>query len=168
MLYDILAETAHAQPDKPAVICGQKQFTYAQLLDRVDRLANALKDIGIARSHRIAVIHRNCHRCLESYFAAAKLGAILVPLNYRLISKDYIYVINNCLVHTLICHPRYISWVYQNNLEVPLIENIILTESPDKQCPANERISDYETMLGKAFKRDMRNNDILESDIAQI
>jgi acyl-CoA synthetase (AMP-forming)/AMP-acid ligase II len=91
-----------------------------------------------------------------------------VPLNYRLISKDYYYMINNSLTHTVIAQPEFISWVYENNLEVPLIENIILTEPSDNHCPANERIIDYETLLSRESQKDMNTNRIMETDIAQI
>lgn len=168
VLYSILSKTASRHPDELAVICGDDSFTYAQLKDRVDRLACGLMEMGIGNSNRVAVIHRNCHRYLEAYFAVAKLGAYLVPLNYRLISKDYYYMINNSLTHTVIAQPEYISWIYENNLEVPLIENIILTGPSDNHCPANERIVDYETLLGREPREDENFTGFMETDIAQI
>jgi acyl-CoA synthetase (AMP-forming)/AMP-acid ligase II len=168
VLYSILSETASEHPDDLAAICGDDSFTYSQLKERVDRLTSGLKGLGIRHSDRIAVIHRNCHRYLEAYFAAAKLGAILVPMNYRLLSKDYYYMINNSLTHTVIAQPEFISWVYENNLEIPLIKYIILTETDDKNCPANEGMMDYEEFLTKASPQKIDHSSIMDIEMSQI
>ena len=79
MLYDLLRKTAKTRPDKTAVICGDIQYNYDKFKDRVDRLANGLQTLGIRKNDKIAILHKNCHKFLETYFAAAKIGAILVP-----------------------------------------------------------------------------------------
>ena len=84
MLYDLLHKTAETIPEKTAVICGEEQYNYIQFKDRIDRLASGLRSLGIRKNDKIAILHKNCHKFLETYFAAAKIGAILVPMNYRL------------------------------------------------------------------------------------
>jgi len=83
-LNEILPKAAKLYPDYEAVVCGDVRLSYDQFARRVWRLANGLSSIGLSRGDRLAVLHENCHVFLEAYFAAAHLGIILVPLNYRL------------------------------------------------------------------------------------
>ncbi len=70
-------------PDRPAVLFEGQQFTFAQLQERVNRLANALADLGVGPGDRVATMQVNCPQGIELYFAAALLDAIYVPLNFR-------------------------------------------------------------------------------------
>ena len=70
-------------PARPAVLFEGQQFTFAQMQERVNRLANALADLGVSPGDRIATMQVNCHQGIEIYFAAALLDAIYVPLNFR-------------------------------------------------------------------------------------
>ncbi|MBV9597624.1 MAG: AMP-binding protein [Chloroflexi bacterium] len=78
------------------MVCGDTRLTYAQLGDRADRLADGLATLGIRDGMRVAVLERNCHRYMEVYFAAARLGAILVPLNTRLSSRELSAILVDC------------------------------------------------------------------------
>ena len=80
-LYDILAKTSQKYPDKLAVICGDHKGTYQQIKERVDQLAASFQSMGIGVDDKVAIIHKNCHVFFETYFAAAKIGAVLVPIN---------------------------------------------------------------------------------------
>ncbi|VEN74398.1 conserved hypothetical protein [Candidatus Desulfarcum epimagneticum] len=80
----ILEKALSLYADKEAVISGENRFTYRQFARRVFCLAGFLKSRGIGPGHRVAILHPNTHEFLECYFAAAELGAILVPLNSRL------------------------------------------------------------------------------------
>jgi fatty-acyl-CoA synthase len=108
MLYDLLRKTVETSPDKTAVICGDKSYNYSQFKDRVDRLASGLRSLGIRKNDRVAILHKNCHQFLETYFAAAKIGAILVPINYRLSAEDFVYILDNSQAKLLITQPELI------------------------------------------------------------
>lgn len=128
-LYTILSNTVESYPDKLALICGNRRYTYTQFKKRVDKLAQGLKSHGIRKDDKIAIIHHNCHRFMEAYFAAAKIGAILVPVNYRLAPHDFIYILNNSQAKVLIAQPHLISSLMEKREKLPLLRNIILTES---------------------------------------
>ena len=149
MLFEILQKTCANLPDKPAVICGHHSFTYIQLRDRVEKLAAGLQALGIKKHDKIAIIHRNCHRFLETYFAAAKLGAILVPVNHRLDAKDYIYILDNSQSELLIAQPDLISGLdlFTLKKKLPLLQRIIFTETgwPEE---VQGQPYDYESLLG--------------------
>ena len=85
---DILERNRRDAPDREAVVCGDVRLTYAEVGARVDRLAAVLTELGLGRGARVAVLEKNCHRFLELYFAAAQVGTVLVPLNYRLAGPE--------------------------------------------------------------------------------
>ncbi|CAI8056851.1 3-oxocholest-4-en-26-oate--CoA ligase [Geodia barretti] len=70
-------------PDRTAMIFDGREFTYAQISQRVNRLANAMAELGVTPGDRIATMQVNSHRSIELYFAAAQLDAVYVPINFR-------------------------------------------------------------------------------------
>jgi fatty-acyl-CoA synthase len=127
-LFKILQEAASRSPDKLAFICGKNRYTYSQLKERVDKLAKGLQSIGIREKDKIAIIHRNCHRYLEAYFASAKIGAVLVPINYRLSGKDFVFIMNDARVSLLIAQPDLVSCLDGKAPRLPLLKNCIVTD----------------------------------------
>ena len=75
-----IARRARRTPDRVAVLHGDDRLTYAQLHDRVTRLAHGLRGLGVRRGDRVAYLGPNHPAFLETLFAAGTLGAILVPL----------------------------------------------------------------------------------------
>ena len=73
---------------KTAVISGERTVSYADLADRTDRLANALKDRGVAKGDRVAYLGENDPSFVEAFFACGLIGAIFVPLNTRLAAPE--------------------------------------------------------------------------------
>jgi acyl-CoA synthetase (AMP-forming)/AMP-acid ligase II len=92
---EILDRARNLYPRKTGVVCGDETFTYAQLGERVDRLSGAFIDLGLKKGDRIAILHRNCHRYLESYFSALHAGMVLCPLNYRLSPHELTVILND-------------------------------------------------------------------------
>ena len=83
-----IARRARRTPDRAAVFHGADRLTYAQLHDRVTRLAHGLRGLGVRRGDRVAYLGPNHPAFLETLFAAGTLGAILVPLNTRLAAPE--------------------------------------------------------------------------------
>ena len=93
---DVLAQHA-AHTAQLACVCGADRYTYAELDDRTNRLANALSDLGVGHGDRILWLAQNCHRLLESMLAAAKLGAVMCPVNWRQSADELAFVIRTAL-----------------------------------------------------------------------
>jgi fatty-acyl-CoA synthase len=89
-------------PHRKALTFEGTTWTYGELQDRIDRLASALRAHGVCRGDRVGFLGFNQPSFLETLFAAARLGAIFVPLNFRLSGPELSYIINNAGVHTLI------------------------------------------------------------------
>ena len=95
LLTEILPRAAAEYPEKTAVVCGPSRLTYRALAGRVGRLAAVFGTYKVGPGDRVALLHRNCHRALEAYFAAVHAGAVLVPLNYRLTPHDLAYILDD-------------------------------------------------------------------------
>ncbi len=90
----ITSKRAILTPDKTVFIYEDSPVTYKELNDNVNRIAHCLKEKGLKNGDRIAVLSLNCPEFLEVYFAAAKLGAIFVPMNFRLVAPEVEYQLN--------------------------------------------------------------------------
>ena len=80
---EILLIAAAIVPERTAVVFDRERISFAALQERVNRLANAMRELGVGRGDRVAAMHTNSHHLLEIYFAAAQLDAIYVPINFR-------------------------------------------------------------------------------------
>ena len=103
----LLKKALSLYADKEAVVCGQNRYTYGQLAERIHRLSHFLKDTGVDKGDRVAILHQNSHQFIETYFAAAQLGAILVPLNIRLSPKELSFILEDSGAALLITARRF-------------------------------------------------------------
>src|SRR5512133_1736582 len=94
-LADILHRSAARAPHKPAVLCGDVRWTYAELDDLCSRLAAGLAGRGVAKGTRVAVLARNSHAFVALRFALALLGAVLVPINFMLKPDEVAYILRH-------------------------------------------------------------------------
>jgi len=89
-------------PAKEAVVDGDRRLSYRELNRRVNRLANALLELGLRNGDRMAILSYNRVEFIEVIMAAAKLGLILVPLNWRLTAAELAYILNDSGAETLL------------------------------------------------------------------
>ena len=106
---DFLSIAGAICPERDSMVFEGKRWTYAQLNERVNRLANGLAKLGVQQGDRIGIIHVNCPQYVESYFAVAKLGGILVPLNFRAKADELSYMIANAGAKILFVGSRYLD-----------------------------------------------------------
>jgi fatty-acyl-CoA synthase len=108
---DFLDRAAALFPSKVAIVDGERRFTYAQYAERVNRLSNALLALGLEQGDRVCILSPNSHYFLEGFYATARIGVILVPLNFRLISEDHEYIINHAGVKAVLVDYEYTHMV---------------------------------------------------------
>jgi fatty-acyl-CoA synthase len=101
-LGDILRRTAQRLPDKTAVICGNTQWSYAQFDALVTRLAVGLVAIGIQSGDHVAMLARNSHGFAAMRFALARMGAVLVPINFMLKADEVAYILRHAQAKVLV------------------------------------------------------------------
>jgi len=91
----MLKRVAEEKGDREAVVFENIRMTYGELNARVNRLANAMNSMGLKKGDRAGVLLFNCSQYLEIYYAAAKLGVILVTMNYRLAANELQYILDD-------------------------------------------------------------------------
>jgi fatty-acyl-CoA synthase len=94
-LADLLRRTARRFPDKPAILCGATRWTFREFDEVTGRLAAGLAGIGVGQGVRVAVLARNSHAFAALRFALARLGAVLVPINFMLKAEEAAYILRH-------------------------------------------------------------------------
>ncbi|HET8883230.1 MAG TPA: acyl-CoA synthetase [Solimonas sp.] len=101
-LADLLRRSAARTPAKTALVCGELRQSYAELDETVNRTAQALAARGIAQGDHVALLSRNNHAFVVVRFAVARLGAVLVPINFMLNAGEVAYILANAEVCAVI------------------------------------------------------------------
>ena len=96
LISSFLARAVDLYPARVAVVDGERRLTFRELEARVRRLVGALKGLGLRRGDRVAVIDVNSSRYLELYYACARAGFVLAPLNIRLSPPEIRYILRDC------------------------------------------------------------------------
>ena len=91
-----LDRNAAIHRDKPALVCEDRTLGYLELAARARRLADALASRGVGRGDRVATLMYNQHELVETVFACARIGAIAVPLNWRLALDELTFILRDC------------------------------------------------------------------------
>ncbi len=111
LVNDFLRRAATLYPDKTAIVDGAQRFTYREFQQRAHRLSNALLALGIGKGDRVCILSPNSHHFLESFYGTSQIGAILVPLNYRLVAADHEYILNHAGVCAVLVDQDYTAVV---------------------------------------------------------
>jgi fatty-acyl-CoA synthase len=131
LLGELVARNARKFPDREAVVYGNTRLTYREFNARVNRLAHALMDMGIKKGEKVAILLFNCSQYLEAYIALAKMGAIAVPLNFRLHPEELTYIINNSDAVALILGEAFVGTVRGIQKDLPQVRQYVsVTEKP--------------------------------------
>ena len=121
-LYEVAKKNAQVFPDCLAAVDENKRLTFKQFLDMVNRLAVGLRKEGIKRGDRIAIMSRNNMESFVLYFAAARCGAIFVPLNTRLSQGEIEYILNDCQPKLLFVESPFQPLLGQNMVKVDSVK----------------------------------------------
>ena len=131
-------------PEREAVVDGALRLNYRDFFERCDRWSSALQQMGIQHGDRVAYIAPNTHAQLESFYAVPQIGAVVVPINYRLVADDFAYIINHSGARIVCAHSEYLDAVDGIRAQLPRVEKFVALEG------AREGWLDYEAMLSAA------------------
>lgn len=149
--------------DREAVVDGEERFSYAEFFHRCDLWSSALQKMGIRQGDRVAYIAPNTHSNLEGYYAVPQLGAVLVPINYRLTADDFVYLINHSGARIVCAHTDYLDALDGVRSQLGGVEHFIALEGGE-QRPG---WLDYESILAHSSPKFTR-PDISERDLLTI
>ena len=143
-----LARTARKTPDARALKFGDEERTFRELDERVTRLANALADRGVSYGDRVATIMMNRLEVVETYMASCRLGAICVPINFRLVPDEVTYIATDSGTKALVVDADLAETAGSVRQRVPALETcLVVADSADAAGPGAEL---YEPVLAAA------------------
>ena len=119
-IWTTLKKAMALYPEKIAVVDGKCSFTYMQIGERAGALCRFFQSQRIGTKDRISILEVNTHSFLETYYAAAGIGAILCPLNYRLSAKEIAFILRDCGA----------KWLLAGNYFASLVKDILDEENP--------------------------------------
>jgi fatty-acyl-CoA synthase len=108
---------ADLHPNKRAIIFKDEKITYSELNDRANRTSSWLQSLGIEKGDRVAAMLNNCPEFVELFLACARLGAIFVPLNFRLAAAELEYLLKNCRPRLFVFGQEFTDTVKKLNIE---------------------------------------------------
>jgi long-chain acyl-CoA synthetase len=94
-LFDIICRNARLHPQRTAIVFEGRRVSHRDYLARVERLASGLAAAGVSGGDRIGIVSQNCLEYLDLYGAAARLGAIMLPVNWRLAAEEMVQVLDD-------------------------------------------------------------------------
>src|SRR5579871_2558276 len=130
--------------DREAIVFDGVRRTYGEFLDRCDRWSSRLQRLGVRRGDRVAYIAQNIPTNLEGYYAVPRIGAVLVPINYRLTADDFVYILNHSGARVLCVDKDYVAAVETIRGQLPKVEHFVSLEGP------REGWVDYEAEIAAA------------------
>lgn len=139
-----LNRSARRQRGKIAIICGNTEWSYAELDRLVDRMCNGLRGAGIVKGDRIAVMARNSHAFVVLRYAAARAGAVLVPINFMLSVEDAGYIVQHSGARLLFADSSTLDVAQQASTDA--IEAIYGLPREDEGAP--DGLPSWEDLLG--------------------
>jgi fatty-acyl-CoA synthase len=144
---DFLLRASRVYPEKTAIVDGALRLSYRQFAERANRLSNALLGLGVRKGDRVCMLSPNSHFFLESFFGVSRIGAILVPLNFRLSTEEHRYILNHAGVKVVLVDHEYAPVVDAIRPELRTVEHWIAA------VPAGtpgEGWRDWEALIGDA------------------
>jgi fatty-acyl-CoA synthase len=157
--------TRKLYPEREAVVDGDVRLTYEQFFSRCDRWSAVLQALGVQQGDRVAYIAPNSHAQLESFYAVPQIGAVLVPVNYRLTADDFVYLINHSGSKIVCAHSDYLDAIAGIRSQLSTVEALVALEGVGEE--GRQGWLGYEKLLSEA-PADFIQPDIRETDLLTI
>ncbi|MBW2637323.1 MAG: long-chain-fatty-acid--CoA ligase [Deltaproteobacteria bacterium] len=159
---DLLRRGVKVFSDRVAIHYKDRALSYAELNERVNRLANSMLEMGIQKGDNIAILSSNSNAYLEVILAGGKIGAATVTLNARLKGDELTYIINNSDAKALYTTPVFLELIGTISEELPLIEHYICIGESDSAY--KDVYQDYEKLLAEGSPEEPASS-VVESDV---
>jgi len=128
LITEFLDLPAMLVPERTAIVFEGEQYSYTQLKERVNRLADSLNRLGLEKGERAAILEVNCNEYVEACFATTKLGGIFVPLNFRVKQEELAYLVNKAEPKILFMGSRYADMVNSTRPQLSSVKHFIIID----------------------------------------
>lgn len=132
---ELLNKSIHKFPDKLAVIDGDRRITYAALKNRVNTLAGWFQINGIKKGEKVALLLYNSIEFVECFIALAKIGAIVIPVNFRMHKSEITYILQNSDAKMLISHFDFMQDIEEMKDKLPVLEEVVIVSDDIDASP---------------------------------
>ena len=149
-LADLFEATADAVADRTAIVCGDRGFTYRELDERATRLANHLAAHGVGRGDHVGLYLYNGPEYVEGTFAAYKLGAVPINVNYRYVEGELAYLFDNADLKALIHGREFVDRIAHVAPDAPKLTVFVSVEDGTDADLAAIGAVEYEAALAAA------------------
>jgi len=133
---DMVARHARLRPDDTALVDPRSRRSYGELDDRVTRLGNALAQRGVSPGDRVAVLGVNSIELVEAWLAVLRIGAIAVPVNFRLVADEIAYVLADSGAVAVVCDLAFAPAVEQARQKAPAVHTVVTIGGDHEQLLA--------------------------------
>src|SRR5690606_23106320 len=125
--FSVLAHHATRTPGKAIAVFGGREVTYAEMAERSVALAGGLHERGVGKGDVVGLLSYNCPEFLETVFAANYLGAIAMPINWRLAAPEVRYILEHSEAKALVCDEQLLELADEatNGIEGSLVRACI-------------------------------------------
>ena len=141
---DFARRTRRLHGAREGVVDGDLRLTYEQFFDRCDRWSSALQGLDVRQGDRVATIAPNTHAQLEAFYAVPQIGAVLVPVNYRLTADDFVYIVNHSGASVVCVDQDYLDTVDGVRDQMPDVTHFVALRG------ARDGWLDYEAAIAAA------------------
>ena len=132
LVQSFLEESARRLPSKVALICDKKRLTYMEIDERANRVARFLRQSGVQRQDRVAILLENSAESVIGMFAILKADAIFIILSPSMKSQKLLYILNDCQVKVLFTHTDKLEIVSAVSGSAPSLSSVIFVGEKDK------------------------------------
>jgi fatty-acyl-CoA synthase len=152
---EFMRRTRKLYADREGVVDGTQRWSYGEFFDRCDRWSSALQRMGVRQGDRVAYIAPNIHAQLESFYAIPQLGAVLVPINFRLVADDFRYLIQHSGATVVCASSDYLDAVDSIRNDLRGVKHFVALDGPSSApgAAAGKRRAgwlDYEASIANA------------------
>ena len=137
----LLEKAAQVHLDNPLFIFGDERLSYVQVNRRVNSVANALRNIGVARQDKVSVMLPSGFEYPIVWLAIAKLGAVIVPTNINYQEHDLEYILSDSEASCMVIHADYLSLLEKVSAKTPALKNVVVSGSTPAGYHCLEEIS---------------------------
>ncbi len=109
---------------------GTRRFTYGEFFERCDRFSSLLRRLGVGPGDRVATLASNSRAQLEAFYAVPQIGAVMVPINYRLTADDIGYILEHSGARVVCAYDAGVERVEAIRAKAPALENLVAFDGP--------------------------------------
>jgi acyl-CoA synthetase (AMP-forming)/AMP-acid ligase II len=125
----VLKRNAETYSDKDSVIGLGKRLTYRELYERSNSLARGLRDLGLGKGDIVGILLYNCCEYIEITFAINQIGAVWLPLNFRLAGAEFQYILENAGAKALITEQEFAPVISSIKSNLPALKHVMVLGS---------------------------------------